>query len=266
MRLLAVVIPVVLTACVRTINPEPVPVPGVVMQTWSVEVREPRARDIFMRNDSERDLTVTSVQLYNCRNLKQECKAYQTNVTIPPGKTVKAMRLEPENLKLSWQYQYNYNLRQAASRTGPPTVVTHITGIPAPGMGVRLSDPREFRAAVTAITDNPTCHARNPVPGPPGMSGVAIVFGVTEANIRTVTVYTRTDGTPNQYSDFRIRADGQRTSINVLFEPQLAIMRNSGGSGPDQDFNVSGPDVLRAPSLGNPEAIVAYVMKECGKK
>ncbi|MEO7714196.1 MAG: hypothetical protein ABIV10_14870 [Gemmatimonadaceae bacterium] len=74
------------------------------LQTWTVEVREPRARDIYLRNDTDRDLVITSLQLYNCRNVKQDCKAYTPNVTVPAGRTAKAMRIEPENLKLSWTY------------------------------------------------------------------------------------------------------------------------------------------------------------------
>jgi hypothetical protein len=84
--------------------------------------------------------------------------------------------------------------------------------------------------------------------------------------MRCVTVYATADNKVTQYSDSRIRADGQQTSISVIIEPQLAFMRNHGGDAPDRRFNVSGPDILTAPSLGNPEAIVAHVLRECRKQ
>ena len=265
MRRAPIAASLVLAACVKTINPEPVPVPGVVMQTWSVEVREPRARDIFMRNDTDGELVVTGVQLYNCRNIKQECKAYPTNVVLAPGKTVKAMRIEPENLKLSWHYNYNYQLRGVVRSVSMPTevVTRNVAGI---GMGERLGSAAEFRAAVSPISDNPTCSPLNPQRGPDGSAGWVVVFGVPEANMRTVTVYTGPGNTPVQYSDMRHRADGQRTVINVLHEPRIAIMRNTASTGPDQVYNVASPDVMTAASLGNPDAITAYVLKECGPK
>ena len=252
-----------LPACVKTVNPAPLPVAGVAMQTWSEEVREPRARDIFMRNDSDHEIVITSVQLYNCRNLKQVCKAYETSVVIPAGKTVKAMRLEPENLKLSWSYNYNYQMRHNGARVIRDSFTVVMPSSPVTAK--QLARAADFVPAVEPNASGPICSTQNPVPGPDGTTGLLMVFGTRNDDLRHVTVYRRGDSI-SQVVDGRNGPDGKRTSITTLFDRRLALVMNRIVGNPPEAFTISGADVLTARSLGDPTSLANMVVAECGKR
>ena len=59
--LLAFVAGTLLSACASNGPALPAPVPGIPVQTWSVEVHDPRAQDIYMRNDAGEDMGSASL-------------------------------------------------------------------------------------------------------------------------------------------------------------------------------------------------------------
>lgn len=267
-----------LTACAPSMTSVPAPVPGVRVQSWAVEVRDTAAKDIYIRNDGADDLVITSMQLYGCQNLKQECKVYMPNVMIPAGKTVKAMRLEAENTKLSWKYQYTFSTRlltptRSASATpaGSFTTISRIGGrLPFVG----IDEPEQFIARVPAQEGTWQC-SRSPL-GPPGFETLMMVQLSEEGTPLSLihvdldaekqpSLYTEQRG-PMRYVPGMPGADSlpPRTIISVQVQLGLANLLNEGDRKPAEYFAVTGPAVMRSPALGNPGEMMARVIRECG--
>ncbi len=258
----------VLAACAKTINPEPVPVPGVALQTWSVEVREPRARDIYLRNDTDRDVVITSLQLYNCRNIKQDCKAYTPNVTIPAGRTAKAIRVEPFNNKVTWTYNFNYQFRMVGSATA--STPDRVAG------ATQIADVAAFVPAVAATTDGGRCNGGGPTRESDGGSTLIMIFGNSIRPSRIVRVHLDPARRPFEYGDTRgdvtRRPDlsdstaSDRTDIRLQIDRQMTYLINEPKGAPRESYYVGGPVPLSAENLGDPAAMIERIVKECGGK
>ncbi len=267
-----------LTACAPSVSPVPAPVPGVRVQSWAVSVRDTAAKDIYIRNDGEEDLVITSMQLYGCQNLKQECKVYAPNVVLPAGKTVKAMRLEPENTKLTWKYQYTYATRlMTAARAPIASSTSVVTGFSRIGMVpfVGLGGAEEFVARVPPVIGTAQCNPSGP--GPAGITTLMMVM-VGDASTTPSLFFVDLDGAGKAvlYTEMRgnLRtAPGTpgsdtlppRTTISVRVQQGIANLLNEGGGKPAEYYAVTGPAVMTAKALGNPAEMMARVIKECGK-
>jgi hypothetical protein len=255
----------------------PAPVPGVRVQSWAVEVRDTAAKEIYIRNDGADDLVITSMQLYGCQNLKQECKVYEPNVLIPAGKTVKAMRLEAENTKRSWRYQYTFSTRllttartSSAPRSGSFTTISRIGRMPFVG----IDNPEQFVARVPAQEGQWQC-GRSPL-NPAGFTTLMMVMTGDPSSVLSI-VYVDLDGEgkPSLYTEQRgnLRtvpglpgADTlpPRTVISVQVQQGLANLLNEGGGKPPEYYAVTGSAVMNSRALGNPAEMMARVIKECG--
>jgi hypothetical protein len=269
-----------LTACAPSMTSVPAPVPGVRVQSWAVEVRDTAAKDIYIRNDGTEDLVITSMQLYGCQNLRQECKVYTPNVMIPAGKTVKAMRLEADNTKLSWKYQYTFSTRlltpartPTVSPMGSFTTISRIGGrLPFVG----IDDPEQFIARVPAQQGTWQC-SRSPL-SPSGFETLMMVKLSEEgAPLSLIYVDLDAEGRPSLYTEQRgaMRyvpgmpgADSlpPRTIISVQVQQGLANLLNEGDRKPAEYYAVTGSAVMQSSALGNPAEMMARVIRECGGK
>ncbi len=268
-----------LTACAPSMTPVPVPVPGVRVQSWAVDVRDTAAKEIYIRNDGVEDLVITSMQLYGCQNLKQECKVYTPNVVIPAGKTVKAMRLEAENTKLSWKYQYTFSTRllNTGRTTSTPvsgsfTTISRIGRMPFVG----IDDPEHFIARVPEPQGEWLC-GRSPL-NPAGFTTLMMVMtGDPSSMLSILHVDLDAEGKPSLYTEQRgnLRAvPGMpgadtlppRTIISVQVQLGLANLLNEGGGKPPEYYAVTGSSVMSSRALGNPAEKMSRVIRECGGK
>ena len=271
----AFVAPALLAACASSIMQGPAPMANVPVQSWAENLPDQGAVQIYLRNDSKVDRLVTELQIFNCVNVRQDCKTYTPNVVIPAGKVVKAMRLSRVSLTQDWKYQYTFQTRSTA-----PTVTTSTTSGLRPGAirPVELTDPESFVPRATGATGAGRCHP--PIPGPngTGMSTLSMDFTPTELeNLRTIFLTLDAEGRPTRYSDnrgdLRVRGDltgvdttNARTTISLEIGQHLAILVNQGGNKPAEFFQISGPAVMTAASIGNPRAVIDWMLKECGAR
>lgn len=266
-------------ACAPSMTSVPAPVPGVRVQSWAVEVRDSAAKDIYIRNDGEEDLIITSMQLYGCQNLRQECKVYTPNVLLPAGKTVKAMRLQADNTKLSWKYQYTFSTRlvnstrrTTATRLGSFTTISRIGVVPFVG----LDDSEQFVARVPRPEGVWQC-SRSPQ-GPTGFTTLMmVILGDGEAAPAILYVDYGADGQPVLYTEQRgnlRNAPGTpgadslppRTIISVQVQQGITNLLNEGGNKPAEYYAVTGPAAMTSAALGHPAETMARVIRECGEK
>lgn len=267
-----------LTACAPSVSPVPAPVPGVQMQSWAVSVRDTAAKDIYIRNDGEEDVLITAIQLYGCKNLKQECKVYSPNVLLRAGNTVKAMRLEADNTKRAWKYRYNYATRSmTAARTPIAGKTSVVTGFSRIGMVpfVGLGNTEEFVARVPQLQGTAKCNPSGP--GPAGFTTLMMVM-IGDASSTPSLFFVDLDGAgmPSLYTEMRgnLRtAPGTpgsdslppRTTISVHVQQGIANLLNEGGGKPAEYYAVTGPAVMTSKALGNPAEMMARVIRECSK-
>lgn len=281
--LFAFVTGALLTACAGGVAPDssPAPVEGVPVQTWTVDVQNPPARDIYLRNDDTVDHVIFDLQLFACENLKQVCGAYTPNVVIPAGKTVKAMRIEPDRTTLPWKYQYRFHTRAVR----PPEPVATITPSPmrmttfsrtGPMPFVGLANVEEFKPRVPAPSGEGACSRNGQQQGPAGGKTVVMFFNGDRPDAPTMAfvdldvagrpvLYTETRGA-NRVPPGTPGADtsSPRTIISIRVAQNIAELVNEGGNKPPEYFTVTGPAIMNAVSLGRPAEGLARVLRECG--
>lgn len=272
-----------LTGCAGGAAPHstPDPVPGVPVQSWTVDVQRPPARDIYLRNDDTVDHMIVSLQLFACENMKQVCQSYTPNVLLPAGKTVKAMRLEPDRTTLPWKYQYRFHTRpirpeppMMTTMKGPTTITMFSRTGPMPYVG--LANVEEFRPRVAMPSGESACSKNGQAQGPAGGKTVVMYFSGDRADSPTM-VFVDLDaaGRPVLFTETR----GMRrappgaqgadtlppyTIISVRVQQNTAELINEGGNRPAEYFTVAGPGIISAVSLGKPADVMARVLRECG--
>lgn len=276
-----------LTACASGPAPgsTPTPVPGVPVQTWTVEVQNPVARDIYLRNDDSVNHTVVDLQLFNCENLRQVCQVYTPNVIIPAGKTVKAMRLQPDRTTLPWKYQYTFHTRAMRPTTTTTVAVpagsSHMmtsfsrTG-PLPFVG--LADAEQFHPRVAARQREGTCSRNGQAIGPAGGRTLAMFLQGSGTETQGMAfVDLDAAGKPVLFTETRGGFGGPtgqsgaeslaaRTIISIWVGRNVAELVNEGRNAAPEYFTVTGPAVFNAASLGQPAEMMARVIRECGSK
>lgn len=84
------------------------------MATWFVEAADHRSYDVFFRNNTNWDLTLTEFDVTTCDNLKQPCGKQAEHVAVAPNTTIKFTTLEQADPKQSYQFQYEYNYDRAS--------------------------------------------------------------------------------------------------------------------------------------------------------
>ena len=85
----------------------------------STEEREgrPSAHIIFVDNRSTVPVTVFSVNLSGCTNVKQQCGPRPSNLRLAPGQRGVAVRVEPANPQQGFSYHFGFSWHADSSST-----------------------------------------------------------------------------------------------------------------------------------------------------
>jgi hypothetical protein len=265
--------PVLLTACASSVLRGPAPMVDVPVQTWTENSVDQGAVQIFMRNDSKVDHIITQLQVFNCLNVRQECKTYTPNLLVPAGKIITAMRLSRESLTQEWKYQYTFRTRAASA---PATTV--VPSSPGAIRMVELKDPEQFVPRAKGSAGEGHCNVPPPATQPTGPSMLIMTFPTTDLeHRRTIFLDLDAEGRPVRYSDNRgnlgIRGDvpgidtlAAKTTIQIDIGQHVAILVNQGGNQPSEFFRSAGAQVMTATALDNPRAMIDRIVKECGAR
>ena len=70
---------------------------------------DPPSHLIFIRNRSTVPVTVFSVSLNSCQNIKGSCGPRRVSIKVAPGQRVTALRVEPANQTLAFSYRFGFS-------------------------------------------------------------------------------------------------------------------------------------------------------------
>lgn len=266
----------VLAAC-STIPANPLaaqsrpPVPGQPYQYWDVLEADGAARKIYFRNDLEYAITITEVTISRCENTLQVCGTYPAKLLVDPGKTVMAFRVERDDRKLGWSWAYSFRTSATGKPSAPPPSEAPRAMTPTGPIIVKAVPVDSLVPIVPATEENGAC-GKITVPNlPEGHRAFVMLFGPAKQQpVRMVMVRVDDNNAPYDYRDQRSElgdnlADPYRSIVTIDFLRQSAIVQNSGHGEPPTVFRATGLAIKTAASLGNPAAVVARIVKECGK-
>lgn len=98
-------------ACAQQSAPAPNPASADdPLRVWERDVSVDGSRAIMARNDDKVPHTVTSLRLYDCRNVKIQCAEFSPNITVKPGETVTVLTIDPavRSGKVSYKFDLKY--------------------------------------------------------------------------------------------------------------------------------------------------------------
>lgn len=63
---------------------------------------------IYMRNNTDAPLTITSVTLYECENIRNPCFTQQYSVRLEPGEVKEIQRVEAQRSNQPFRFRYRF--------------------------------------------------------------------------------------------------------------------------------------------------------------
>ncbi len=84
------------------------------IDTWTEPERNRLGLRIFFRNNTAAPFRLTSIELYDCVNVAQECAASDPGVVLGPGQSVLAMTVLPRLANFEFSFRYRYRTRRGS--------------------------------------------------------------------------------------------------------------------------------------------------------
>lgn len=84
------------------------PSPGEWVTTW-VDRKYGHKTKIYVHNNLTAPAMITTLRLYDCKNLMQECGVYHVNVDLAPHETKTIMEIEAADHTAAYSYAYDLN-------------------------------------------------------------------------------------------------------------------------------------------------------------
>lgn len=101
--------------------------PGAVITGFSEPVRDRAGFELFLRNDSEGDVDITGIALYDCENVRGGCIFWDPDLVLRPGQITRVKVVEPaargQGFTYRWRWTYN-RLAVTDSVAGPSVHIT----------------------------------------------------------------------------------------------------------------------------------------------
>lgn len=69
----------------------------------------PPSHLIYITNNSTVPVTVFSLNLTGCENIKNECGAHPSNIKVEPDRRVMVLKVEPRNTSQAWNYAFGFS-------------------------------------------------------------------------------------------------------------------------------------------------------------
>lgn len=85
------------------------PTDQTIVSTTEEHEANPPTHLIYIENHSTVPITVFSLRLTNCENIKLECGAHPANMKVEPDRRVLAYRVEPRNPAQAWNYAFGFS-------------------------------------------------------------------------------------------------------------------------------------------------------------
>ena len=123
----ALLLCILLTACATKAPPAYIAATNLTVRASAEEVSgSTPAHLIYIENGSTVPITVYSITLRSCENVKGSCDSpTPINVRIPGGRRAMIRRVEPRNAQLGFTYRYSYGWRSDSSRVAALAVLAN---------------------------------------------------------------------------------------------------------------------------------------------
>src|SRR5688572_30543420 len=106
---------VLLAACASTQTAYIAPSSETIVSTTEERSENPPSHLIYIDNRSTVPVTVFSVSLANCRNVKQRCSPQPVNLQLGPSQRRLALKVEPASLQEGFGYSFRFSWRADSS-------------------------------------------------------------------------------------------------------------------------------------------------------
>ena len=202
------------------------------LSTWDVLEADSGGRTIWVKNNTQRPITIEAIVIVRCDNIRQNCGEHPANLVVPPGKSVAAFRIQRIDRRLGWSFQYSFRTKREPLPVGamPPGVVVGPDGGRSALISISVDS---FHAAVAPFTTGASCGTMRIPDLPAGHKALIMVFG-TPANPAARRVMARFDANGNAYDYSDTRNDpaveGAQTSITLDLLRQTGMLRNTAGA------------------------------------
>ena len=112
------------------------------------------AHNIYIENSSTVPVTVFSVTLRGCTNVKGTCDSpVSTNVRIPAGRRALVRRIEPRDPKQGFGYRYSYGWRADSGQSAALAVMANEGSVAAAEQLAAIERARAARQAEVGVHD-----------------------------------------------------------------------------------------------------------------
>jgi hypothetical protein len=260
---------VVLTLAACAGNAGNAPPPGSAsepLSTWDVVEADTGSRMIYARNNTSQPITIESITITRCENLRQNCGDHPAHLVVPPGKSLPVFHVDRLSSRLAWSWGYRIHTapRPVTMSTGPTrTVVTGPTGAQTTAQPIAVDS---FRAAVPPITTDASCGHITVPDLPEGHRALLMVFGTpSQPAARRIIVRYDANGNAYDYNETRTGPpeDGTATWITIDLVRQRGLVRNARAGGTSEWYTVTGGTLTTAQSLDRPAEMIARIKREC---
>jgi hypothetical protein len=92
--------------------------PGAVLTGFSEPTRDRPGFELYLRNNLEEPVKVTSITLYECENVKGGCFQWDPELTLEPGEAKRIKVVEPALRNRGFTYRWRWTYRRMGG-SGP---------------------------------------------------------------------------------------------------------------------------------------------------
>lgn len=119
----------------------PPPRPDQKTTGWTEDLRDRRGKELFVRNNTDEPMRITSITLYDCQNVKWGCYQWDPEIVLAPGQTKRVKVVEPDSDNFSMSFNWRYGTGGVRrSRTETPSASRPPRDRPSPA-GTRRNPP-----------------------------------------------------------------------------------------------------------------------------
>lgn len=109
-----------LAGCAVNAPAGPAPSGAEPVTTWLVDQGgSTPGKIMYMRNNTDAPVTITSVTLYECENVRNPCQTQRLEARLEPGETREIQRVEAQQREQAFQFRYRFGWDAVEQETSP---------------------------------------------------------------------------------------------------------------------------------------------------
>lgn len=105
--------------------------PGAVLTGFSERLPDRPGAELYLRNNTDSPVTVTSISIYDCVNLAVWCETREVSIVLAPRQLRRMVVVEPQDPTMRWSYRWRWtrergvaaDARTSADRPAPAAIL-----------------------------------------------------------------------------------------------------------------------------------------------